>query len=38
MTLTYASGLPSGALDVRTRRPRQGGSIGSGRWRSGPGG
>jgi acyl-coenzyme A thioesterase PaaI-like protein len=28
MTLTYASGLPSGDLDVRTRRLRQGGSIG----------
>ncbi len=28
LTLTYASGLPSGALDVRTRRLRQGGSIG----------
>jgi acyl-coenzyme A thioesterase PaaI-like protein len=28
MTLTYASGLPSGELDVRTRRLRQGGSIG----------
>lgn len=28
MTLTYASGLPSGVLDVRTRRLRQGGSIG----------
>jgi acyl-coenzyme A thioesterase PaaI-like protein len=28
MTLTYAAGLPSGDLDVRTRRLRQGGSIG----------
>jgi hypothetical protein len=28
LTLTYASALPSGALDVRTRRLRQGGSIG----------
>jgi acyl-coenzyme A thioesterase PaaI-like protein len=28
LTLTYAAGLPSGALDVRTRRLRQGGSIG----------
>lgn len=28
MTLTYAASLPSGALDVRTRRLRQGGSIG----------
>jgi acyl-coenzyme A thioesterase PaaI-like protein len=28
MTLTYAVGLPSGDLDVRTRRLRQGGSIG----------
>ncbi len=28
MTLTYASGLPSGELDIRTRRLRQGGSIG----------
>lgn len=28
MTLTYAAGLPSGELDVRTRRLRQGGSIG----------
>jgi len=28
LTLTYASGLPSGELDVRTRRLRQGGSIG----------
>ncbi len=28
LTLTYASGLPSGLLDVRTRRLRQGGSIG----------
>jgi acyl-coenzyme A thioesterase PaaI-like protein len=28
MTLTYAAGVPSGELDVRTRRLRQGGSIG----------
>jgi len=28
LTLTYATALPSGALDVRTRRLRQGGSIG----------
>lgn len=28
MTLTYAAGLPPGTLDVRTRRLRQGGSIG----------
>ncbi|HEX5379134.1 MAG TPA: acyl-CoA thioesterase domain-containing protein, partial [Phenylobacterium sp.] len=28
MTLTYAAGLPPGELDVRTRRLRQGGSIG----------
>lgn len=28
MTLTYAAGLPSGELDVRTRRLRQGASIG----------
>lgn len=28
LTLTYASGLPSGAVAVRTRRLRQGGSIG----------
>jgi len=28
LTLTYAAGLPSGPLDVRTRRLRQGGSIG----------
>ena len=28
LTLTYAAGLPSGALDVRTRRLRQGGSVG----------
>jgi len=28
LTLTYAAGLPSGALDIRTRRPRQGGSVG----------
>ena len=28
MTRTYAAGLPSGELDVRTRRLRQGGSIG----------
>lgn len=28
MTLTYAAGLPSGLLDVRTRRLRQGKSIG----------
>src|SRR5689334_11947995 len=28
LTLTYASGLPAGPLDIRTRRLRQGGSIG----------
>ena len=28
LTLTYASALPSGRLDIRTRRLRQGGSIG----------
>jgi len=28
LTLTYAAGLPAGNLDVRTRRLRQGGSIG----------
>lgn len=28
MTLAYAAGLPPGELDVRTRRLRQGGSIG----------
>lgn len=28
VTLTYAAALPSGELDVRTRRLRQGGSIG----------
>jgi len=28
LTLTYAAGLPAGALEVRTRRLRQGGSIG----------
>ena len=28
LTLTYAAGLPAGELDVRTRRIRQGGSIG----------
>lgn len=28
LTLTYAAGLPAGALDIRTRRLRQGGSIG----------
>ncbi|HEX5378206.1 MAG TPA: acyl-CoA thioesterase domain-containing protein, partial [Phenylobacterium sp.] len=28
MTLTYAAGLPSGVLDVRSRRLRQGKSIG----------
>jgi hypothetical protein len=28
LTLAYATGLPSGALDVRTRRIRQGGSVG----------
>lgn len=28
LTLTYAAGLPSGRLDIRTRRLRQGGSIG----------
>jgi Thioesterase-like superfamily len=28
LTLTYAAALPSGQLDIRTRRIRQGGSIG----------
>lgn len=28
LTLTYAAALPAGALDVRTRRLRQGGSVG----------
>lgn len=28
LTLTYASALPSGELDIRTRRLRQGGSVG----------
>lgn len=28
LTLTYAAALPAGALDIRTRRLRQGGSIG----------
>jgi len=28
LTLTYAAALPSGMLDIRTRRLRQGGSIG----------
>ncbi len=28
LTLTYAAALPSGAIDLRTRRLRQGGSIG----------
>jgi len=28
LTLTYAAGLPSGEVDVRTRRLRQGGSVG----------
>jgi acyl-CoA thioesterase len=28
LTLTYAAGLPAGELDIRTRRLRQGGSIG----------
>ncbi len=28
LTLTYAAGLPAGDLDIRTRRLRQGGSIG----------
>jgi hypothetical protein len=28
LTLTYAAGLPYGELDIRTRRIRQGGSIG----------
>jgi acyl-coenzyme A thioesterase PaaI-like protein len=28
LTLTYAAGLPAGDLDVRTRRIRQGGSVG----------
>jgi hypothetical protein len=28
LTLTYAAGLPAGELDVRTRRLRQGGSVG----------
>src|SRR5271156_1665497 len=28
LTLTYAAGLPSGDLDIRTRLLRQGGSVG----------
>src|SRR5271170_2649577 len=28
LTLTYAAGLPSGEIDIRTRRLRQGGSVG----------
>jgi acyl-coenzyme A thioesterase PaaI-like protein len=28
LTLTYAAGLPAGQLDIRTRRLRQGGSVG----------
>src|SRR6201992_2603446 len=28
LTLTYAAALPSGPLDIRTRRLRQGGSVG----------
>jgi hypothetical protein len=28
LTLTYAAGLPAGELDIRTRRLRQGGSVG----------
>jgi hypothetical protein len=28
LTLTYAAGLPAGDLDIRTRRIRQGGSVG----------
>src|SRR5476651_1973358 len=28
LTLTYAAALPSGLLDIRTRRLRQGGSVG----------
>src|ERR1051325_2957641 len=28
LPLTYAAGLPAGKLDIRTRRIRQGGSIG----------
>src|SRR4051812_30879532 len=28
LTLTYAAGLPAGDIDIRTRRLRQGGSIG----------
>src|SRR5580704_10571503 len=28
LTLTYAAGLPVGDLDIRTRRLRQGGSVG----------
>jgi hypothetical protein len=28
LTLTYAAALPAGALDIRTRRLRQGGSVG----------
>jgi acyl-coenzyme A thioesterase PaaI-like protein len=28
LTMTFAAGLPSGELDIRTRRIRQGGSIG----------
>src|SRR5580658_5470933 len=28
LTVTYAAGIPSGEIDIRTRRLRQGGSIG----------
>jgi hypothetical protein len=28
LTLTYAAGLPAGEIDIRTRRLRQGGSVG----------
>src|SRR5579862_1902296 len=28
LTLTYAAGLPAGELNIRTRRLRQGGSVG----------
>src|SRR5256885_14347073 len=30
LTLTYAAGVPSGELDIRTRRPRQGRAVGGG--------
>src|SRR5215472_4193973 len=38
LTLTYAAGLPTGELDVRTRRMRQGGSVGVWEVEMGPAG